>query len=389
MLNSELLKQVIIKNIDQSAQGRITFADYLDLVLYHEQYGYYSNSKVKIGSEGDYFTASSLGADFGELLGKQLRETWEILGKVQPYTWVEMGAGSGIFARDLLDYVSSNYPQIIEKFNYIIIEQSSALVQQQKQLLHSHLASGINISWKTWEDLPQLSIVGCFFSNELVDAFPVHKIIFKEGELQEIYVSYQDHQFQEIIGDLSTDAIKDYFKLVDINFFNDVYPEGYQTEVNLAALSWLTKVARRLKKGYVITIDYGYSASKYYHPQRYQGTLKCYYQQRHHDNPYVNLGLQDITTHVNFTALEKQGELWQLEKLGFTQQGLFLMALGLGERLTDLSSGKFKLMEMMQRRDALHQLIDPNGLGKFGVLIQCKGLTSEEKNHSLKGLKET
>ncbi|NEQ71302.1 MAG: class I SAM-dependent methyltransferase, partial [Symploca sp. SIO2D2] len=144
------------------------------------------------------------------------------------------------------------------------------------------------------------------------------------------------------------------------------------------------------------TIDYGYSAERYYLPARHQGTLQCYYQHRHHDDPYWNVGQQDITAHVNFTALERQGELCGLQKVGFTKQALFLMALGLGNRLTALSAfdevrgqaiatGK-DVLTIMQRRQVLHQLIDPMGLGGFGVLVQSKGLTEEEGKIELKGL---
>jgi SAM-dependent MidA family methyltransferase len=143
-------------------------------------------------------------------------------------------------------------------------------------------------------------------------------------------------------------------------------------------LDWLETVVTKLKRGYVLTIDYGYNAEKYYLPSRDRGTLQCYYQHRRHNNPYANLGYQDITAHVNFTALELYGELYNLHKIGFTQQGLFLMALGLGDRLNELSSGQFSISEIFKRRDALHQLIDPTGLGGYGVLIQGKNLTESE-----------
>ena len=144
-------------------------------------------------------------------------------------------------------------------------------------------------------------------------------------------------------------------------------------------------VSKKLNRGYILTIDYGYPAVKYYHPQRSQGTLQCYYQHHRHNNPYVNLGQQDITAHVDFTSLENQGKNCNLETIGFTKQGMFLMALGLGDRLNELSNGKYNIMEVLQRRDALHQLINPLGLGGFGVLIQGKNLTKEQ--HYLQGLK--
>ena len=151
----------------------------------------------------------------------------------------------------------------------------------------------------------------------------------------------------------------------------------------MQALDWLEKVASKLKRGYLLTIDYGYSAEKYYRPSRSQGTLQCYYQHRLHNNPYVNLGYQDLTAHVDFTTLERYGIELGLNKIGFTQQGLFLMALGLGDRLNELSSGKFDITEIFKRRDALHQLIEPTGLGGYGVLIQGKNLAKSTQPQGL------
>lgn len=145
-------------------------------------------------------------------------------------------------------------------------------------------------------------------------------------------------------------------------------------------------VADRLQRGYVLTIDYGYPASRYYNPRRSQGTLQCYYHHRFHDNPYINIGRQDITAHVDFTALERWGQKCNLKNVGFIQQGLFLMALGLGDRIAALSYQKQPLSQLLQRRDALQQLIDPTGLGGFGVLVQSKGLDKTETFQLLKGL---
>ena len=227
--------------------------------------------------------------------------------------------------------------------------------------------------------------MGCCFSNELVDAFPVHQIVINNEQLQEIYVTLEAG-LKETYGELSTSRIKDYFELVHIDLNNTNYPHNYRTEVNLAALDWLKTVSNKLQQGYLLTIDYGYQATKYYHPQRSQGTLQCYYQHRRHNNPYVNLGEQDITTHVDFTALENYGIQQGLDTICFTKLALFLMALGIGDRLFQLSSGKYNAIEVLQKRDALHQLIDPMGLGGFGVLIQGKNLNSAQQ--SLTGIND-
>ncbi len=195
-------------------------------------------------------------------------------------------------------------------------------------------------------------------------------------------------QFREVIEALSSPELATYFDRVGVTFPSPAYPEGYRTEVNLAALDWLKTVTDRLKQGYLITIDYGYPAQRYYSPVRNQGTLQCYYRHAHHSDPYAAIGYQDITAHVDFTALERQGEQIGLQTIGFIQQGLFLMALGLGDRIAALSHPEpdQSLQTILQRREALHSLINPMGLGNFGVLVQAKNLSPEQSSHPLQGL---
>ncbi len=380
------LKEIIYQKITNSPEQKITFAEYMDLVLYHPQYGYYNSDNLEIGVKGDFFTSSSLGKDFGELLATQFWQMWQILGQPADFMLVEIGAGEGSFANDILAYLESQYPNFLANLEYIIIEKSEKLISKQQYLLQKWLDKKIRISWKDWHLIENHSLVGCCFSNELIDAFPIHQVVIKNGYFQEFFVTVKDEKLEEIIANVSTPQLKLYFDLIGINILSDSYPEGYYTQVNLAALDWLKEVAAKLKQGYLLTIDYGYPATKYYHPQRSQGTLKCYYQHRHHHNPYINLGYQDITAHVDFTALERQGELCGLKKIGFTRQAMFLMALGLGERLSSLNSDKFNLTEILQRRAHLHQLIDPNGLGGFGILVQGKGLTEVQARINLRGL---
>jgi SAM-dependent MidA family methyltransferase len=383
--NSLKLKEILLAQIRDSSPQQITFAQYMALALYHQQYGYYT-AQVNIGSGGDFFTSSSLGQDFGQLLGIQLKEMWHKLGCPKPFSVVEMGAGNGELARDILHYwQTTEHQAFIQAIRYIIIERSPGLKRQQQERLDSLKSeSNFDLTWRDWSDLESASIEGCFFSNELVDAFPVH-LVQKDGqELKEVYLGIQGGELREIVDRLSTEKLTDYFNLVGIDLLQPQYPQDYRTEVNLQGLDWLQTLGTKLKRGYILTIDYGYSAEKYYRPSRSQGTLQCYYQHRRHNNPYANLGYQDITAQVDFTALELYGKRHNLHKIGFTQQGLFLMALGLGDRLKELSSGKFSIPEIFQRRDALHQLIDPTGLGGYGVLIQGKNLTDSEQ--SLQGL---
>jgi len=378
MISSEL-QAVLITKIKTAELQRITFAEYMSLALYHEHYGYYKNGIVRIGAKGDFFTSSSLGKDFGELLTLQFEQMWQNLGRPNPFYLVEMGAGNGELAQDILNYLQKDeQTEFVQALKYVIVEESPTLIKSQQELLEGIIFK--NVSWQSFSDISDESIIGCFFSNELVDAFPVHRLVKKDNQLQEIYLNLVEDELQESIYPLSTAKLAEYLRLVEIDLLSQLYPENYTTEINLDALDWLKTIASKLNKGYILTIDYGYSAAKYYQPSRIQGTLQCYFQHRHHNNPYANLGYQDITAHVDFTALQHQGELLDLETIGFTQQGLFLMALGLGDRLNELSSGKYNAVQIFKRRDALHQLISPSGLGRFGVLVQGKNLTDAEKN---------
>ncbi|GET40901.1 class I SAM-dependent methyltransferase [Microseira wollei] len=417
--NNQALCDAIALSIAENPQQQITFAEYMDLVLYHPQHGYYATNAAHIGPQGDFFTSPHLGSDFGELLAEQFVNMWEIMGKPSPFTLVEMGAGQGILAADILKYLQLQYPDFFNIWEYIIVEKSIVLKREQQQRLQ-----GLPLKWCALEEIPNASIIGVFFSNELVDAFPVHLFVIEQGQLQEIYVSRsligidpivlpppsyaldmvapdrsiplnltqssEKKGFVEVTGEPSTAKLAEYFKLVGIQLPSSAYPDGYRSEVNLAALDWLSMVSNKLNRGYLLTIDYGYPAHKYYTPARQQGTLQCYYRHRHHDNPYVNIGRQDITAHVDFTALERWGELCGLEKVGFVKQEFFLMALGLGSRMASLSSieatNPQAIHQVLQRREALHQLMNPMGLGGFGVLIQSKGLTADQKARPLKGL---
>ncbi|MDZ8088740.1 MAG: class I SAM-dependent methyltransferase [Nostoc sp. DedQUE12b] len=388
MDSNALLCAAIANHITTSPQQRITFAQFMDLALYHPEYGYYSSDAVKIGfKDSDFFTSPNLCADFGELLAEQFFQMWEILGKPVPFSLVEMGAGQGLLALHILKYHQQHYPDFFTALEYIIVEKSPALRQEQQQRLQD-----FPVRWCNLEEIPPNAIAGCFFSNELVDAFPVHQFILETGELREIYVTTDSNEketcssFVEVTGEPSTLQLAEHLDFLGIDLTQSAYPDGYRSEINLAAGDWLSIVADRLQRGYVLTIDYGYPASRYYNPRRSQGTLQCYYHHRFHDNPYINIGRQDITAHVDFTALERWGEKYNLKNVGFIQQGLFLMALGLGDRIAALSEQKQPLSRLLQHRDALHQLIDPTGLGGFGVLIQSKGLDNTEISQRLKGL---
>ncbi len=389
---NEQLQQVITQRIQQSSQQRITFAEFMNLALYHPQFGYYSTPGSIIGPQGDFITSPHMGHDFGELLAEQFVDMWQALGQPSEFTLVEMGAGQGLVATDVLAHLHQHHPDCFACLRYIVVEKSAALKAEQQKRLSHWQAQGISLSWQALEEIPAASIVGCAFSNELIDAFPVHWVEWDGEQLQEMWVGADEADLKPLLGELSTTQLQDYFEQVNIDLTD--YPKGYRTEVNLAALDWMSAVAAKVSRGYVLTIDYGYTAQRYYSRARSQGTLQCYYRHAHHDDPFAHVGKQDITAHVDFTALENKGHEVGLEKIGFVQQGLFLMALGLGDRIAKLSNpsqpeqaatGK-TIQAIMMRREALQQLISPMGLGNFGVLIQGKGLSKTEIARPLRGL---
>ncbi|MGB3309262.1 MAG: class I SAM-dependent methyltransferase [Nodosilinea sp.] len=388
MPHNPLLYEVLRDRIHQSPHQRISFAEFMALALYHPQGGYYTSQDAILGFEGDFVTSAHLGHDFGELLAIQFAEIWAHLERPDPFALVEMGAGQGLIAAEVLGTLQHHFPDCFAALSYQIAEKSGQMRAIQTDRLSPWAG---RVTWVELDTLPDDSITGCFFSNELVDALPVHQVVVTESGLQEIYVtlgSGAESTLQEVVDVPSTPRLADYFAFVGVDLADPQYAPGYRTEVHLAALDWMKTVAAKLHQGYVLTVDYGYPASRYYSRARNQGTLQCYYRHAHHDNPYSHLGRQDITAHVNFTALEHQGEQCGLETLGATQQGMFLMALGLGDRLAALgqiqANDPATVNLAIQRRDRLHQLINPMGLGNFVVLVQGKRLSAEAK--TLKGL---
>ena len=174
--NNGKLCEIIYKHISESKKQRITFAEYMDLVLYHPQHGYYATHPVNIGKQGDFLTSPHWGGYFGELLAEQFLEMWHILQRPNNFTMVEMGAGQGILAEQILGYLKQKHLDFFQTIEYLIVEKSEVLKAQQKQRLQSY-----QVRWSDWDEIYYSSITGCLFSNELVDAFPVHKFIIKKS----------------------------------------------------------------------------------------------------------------------------------------------------------------------------------------------------------------
>lgn len=362
------LRRFILAQIKE--RGPIPFSQFMEWCLYHPEYGYYRSEGIKIGGDGDYYTSSCVHPLFGHLIAKQLFQMSEILGG-ETFDVVEMGGGKGFLCEDILNWAKKKAPLFYRRLRYHLLETAPLFLEEQKERL-SEQEREKRVIWINSEEFGEakVQIQGCFLSNELVDAFPVHRVILDHGNLKEVYVTEQNGQFEERWDEPSDPRISSYFKSMDITL-----QEGQEAEVNLQALGWMEKVGRCLKRGFVLTIDYGYPSEELYAPHRREGTLLCYHQHQTSENPYERLGEQDITSHVNFTSLIQKGEEVGLRFTGLVPQYHFLIGLGILAEMESMGR-EMSEMEGLKLRLSLKHLIEPEmGMGEvFKVLVQHKGI---------------
>ena len=344
------LPEIIVDKIQKD--GDLSFRDFMEIALYFPGYGYYTSDRQRIGKSGDFYTSPYLTSLFGEMIGAQLEEMWQILGR-KPFTIVEYGAGTGLLCRDILTRLKQN-GKLYDKLQYVIIEK--------RESMHPPLPE--KVCWAdSIRDIPM--VTGCILSNELVDNFSVHQVIMEE-ELMEVCVSF-DNGFTETLRP-APEPLREYLRDLEVTL-----PRGYRAEINLEATAWIQEVARALDHGFVMTIDYGYPSSALY--SKSSGTLACYYQHQVHHCPYTFIGEQDITSHVNFSALDLWGRLAGLDYCGYTTQTHFLRGLGLGRYLRQWEdeAAQSDPVAREQQIGSIRTLL--LGMGeKFKVLIQRKGL---------------
>ncbi len=352
------LEKKIIRRI--TAGERMTFKQFMAMSLYDPEFGYYRSPKLVIGKWGDFYTSAHLHSVFGSVIGKQIREMWEYADRPDQFAIVEVGGGEGHICRDMLTYLQDS--PFFNALRYVIVEINPAMQGKQQKLLGSFCNK---VRWA-----PSLADVepvgcGCIFSNELLDAFPVHLVTMEE-ELREIYISVQGDTLIEEAGPVSSPEIAAYFDDAKI-----LLDRGYRTEVNFGIRDWLKDIDKVLEKGFVLTIDYGYHARDYYSEDRNRGTLICYHQHRIIEDPLQHIGLQDITCHVNFSAVRKWGEEVGLRTVGWSSQGAFLVSLGIDEEIQKLAAQSEDYLFELAR---IKKLIIPQGMGdSHMVMIQYKG----------------
>jgi SAM-dependent MidA family methyltransferase len=351
--------------------GPIPFARYMEICLYHPELGYYTAGPPPMGPDGDYVTYPSAHPAFGRLLARQLKEIWEVMGSPAPFTLVEMGGGRGSLFVDILDAIRDRSPSLWKTLDCLLVDQSPRLRDAQ-QLAISPLRPIRTVDPESFfQDLPPWS--GCLISNELIDAFPVHLVEKRQGVLHELFVRVDEEEIDESLGDPSDPRIALYLEAMAADLL-----EGQRTEVHLAAVDWMERVGRSMGNGVVLTLDFGYTAEEYFHPWRSRGTLMSYQAHQASSDPYASPGGQDISAHVNFSALIRAGKQVGLEFTGLIPQDRFLLRLGLLEEMEALEAQRTRMRPaaFWKEKLSLRRLMLPQSpQGGFQVLIQHKGWT--------------
>lgn len=366
------LPEIIIDTIRR--HGLLSFHDFMEMALYYPEQGYYTSPGDRTGRSGDFYTSPYLTHLFGDMVAGQLEEMWLALGTppatgaagpfnsdTHPFTIVECGPGTGLLCADILRRLRRNKP-LFGRLQYILIEKSEWMREKERKLLATEGLTD-KVRWeKQLGDLPP--VTGCILSNELIDNFAIHQVEMQD-QLMEIFVGFDD-DFTEVLRPAGAE-LKNYLQQLGVTL-----AKGFRAEINLEATQWVRQASAALQKGFVITIDYGNSSSGLY--QDKTGTLICYHRHSINHSPYSFIGEQDITSHVNFSALDHWGRLEGLEYCGYTSQARFLQGLGLNRRLHELESEETADGEL--RRAVLRQLytlLVEMG-NSFKVLIQRKGI---------------
>ncbi len=377
--HSQAVQQLICAEIS-AAGGWISFARYMQLALYAPGMGYYSGGAAKFGGAGDFVTASEISALFGRTLARQAAQLRELIGSVDGGI-LEFGAGSGRLTLDLLRELEQldSLPQ-----RYLILEVSAELRQRQQQLLEQHAPHlALLVTWL--EHLPA-QFTGLALANEVLDAMPVHLVVWRDGALLERGVQWNRAAFSWSERQLTDGELFEAARALNLQLAPG---EDYVSEISLAARGFMRSLASILRHGVIMLIDYGFGHSEYYHPQRNQGTLMCHYRHHAHDAPFYLPGLQDITSHVDFSAVAEVAGAAGLELLGYTTQAHFLLNCGVTEILAQTPAENTR--DYLPLAQQLQKLVSPAEMGELFKIIACgrnmqqplRGFSSGDKRRLL------
>ncbi|MGI8782806.1 MAG: class I SAM-dependent methyltransferase [Acidobacteriota bacterium] len=330
------------------APVRLTFFEYMQRVLYHPEAGYYTTRESIFGAAGDYYTSFYVHPIAAELLAEQFAQLWTACGRPASFALIEYGPGEGLFARQALDYARRLQPDFWKAIRYHGID------------VHSKYSSAAA------SEEPAAAVAGVVFSNEFFDAWPVHRLVARDGDWLEIFVEVSPLNVREVEDSVSDASLLEYVRHYGIRA-----RQGQQVEIRRGVEDWYRRVFSYLQAGAIFTVDYGDRAPELYSRSRRDGTLMCYDRHRAHSDPYARPGEQDITAHVNFSELEEAGEQQGFSSAGLSSQRRFLLDRGLLQRLEDDPAFQGDNVEGLQQRLRVKSLLVPGGISDtFKVLVQ-------------------
>lgn len=347
-------------------QGRITFAQFMQACLYSPRGGFYAARQQRIGIH--FGTSPTSHPAFGALIARQLKQMWHRLDDPPVFHVIEVGAGDGALARSVVHACGQLTPAFAQAIRYVAADYQPYWDQSSAQRVGPGNGNASIQRVKTGGLRAFRNVVGCILSNELIDNFPVHRFAIQGGRIKEVFVTLSDEHFVEVLDSPSSARIE--YRLTNLGL---TLAEGYRSEVNLAMEDWVKEAARALERGFILTIDYGQQAAELYAPENNQGTLVCYHEHAVLDDPYQNIGQQDITCHVDFTTLMQLGEQHGLSTVGYIPQHQFLENLGFSSLLNALDAQGLSAARTALSRMAMMSLVDTEQYGDLKVLAQAKG----------------
>jgi SAM-dependent MidA family methyltransferase len=346
--------------------GPMTFARFMELALYDPDRGYYRGDAVRPGRAGDFLTVPESHPIFGWSLAAQLVELWQLLERPTPFTIREHGAGTGTLAVATLDGLRRSESPLLDAIRWEPVE-----VEPRRDEAFAGALEAAGFAAAAGRPTVE-PIVGAILANEVLDALPTHRMTMTGGRLREIAVGWSlDRGLHDVEIDPSTDAIATRLEAEGVEL-----REGQRAEVCLALDPWLAQAAAGLARGVMLLIDYGAPASELYDPvRRPLGTLRAYLRHTVHDDVYAHIGRQDLTAHVDVTAVRRAALAAGLEAIGVTTQAEFLAALGAGELLRSMQDdAATSLQAYLDARSALGRMLDPAVTGRFRVMVFGRGL---------------
>lgn len=357
---------VIRSEIEQNG-GRITLARFMELALYHPELGYYLSVERRPGRGGDFLTSPEASPLFGITIARQIIEFWERMGRPADFSIREYGSGVGGLAYDILAGLADAAPELFALVTYRLVERNRT---RQAEALTAFRDVGLVDHIVDESDATLEPITGVVLANEVSDAFPAHRLIFEAGRFREVWVVATAEGFRFEDGPVSAGGEAAIQQLSDGEV---VLVEGGIYDVSPDATRWFQGACTHLARGYALVIDYGYEAAELFRDHRLAGTLRGYFEHTVTDDPLTNVGRQDLTVHVDFSALRRAGEAAGLRFAGLTTQGAFLAGLGLGDHLTTMQAESGTTMsEYLATQAVVARLIDPGGLGRFRILIMAR-----------------